>query len=132
MPVAEIARRLNLSRTAVQQRIARLERDGVIRGYSAVTTQGRSAHDVRAVVVLRMTDRKQNCRRLARELGGWPEIEACYSVAGQEDICLIVHAPTTAELSRLLIRLAEHDRISHVSSHVVLETVFERFHAVGR
>jgi len=130
-PVAELARRLHLSRNAVQQRLARLERDGVIRGYTVVTGELPPGHRVRAIVVLRMTDRKQNCRRLARELGGWPGIEACYSVAGQEDISLIVEAPSTEELSQLLIRLAEHERISHVSSHVILEAVFERCRALA-
>jgi DNA-binding Lrp family transcriptional regulator len=125
-PVAEIARRLKLSRNAVQQRIARLERDGVIRGYSVITRRPHEDRLVRAIVLLRMTDRKQNCRRLARELGGWPEIESCQSVAGPEDISLVVRAPSTEELSNLLIRLAEHERISHVSSYIILETVFDR------
>ena len=58
-PTASIARDLNLSRTAVQARIARLERDGIILGYSAnlaVHTGG----NVAAMVMLRLSVRRAN------------------------------------------------------------------------
>ena len=48
---AELAAKVNLSRNAVRQRIERLERDGVIQGYTVKTGEGRqAASDINAVI----------------------------------------------------------------------------------
>ena len=51
-PTAELARRLSLSRTTVQSRIERLERGGVILGYSVRTGAVHSTAQVRALVMI--------------------------------------------------------------------------------
>ncbi|MEO8113952.1 MAG: AsnC family transcriptional regulator, partial [Phenylobacterium sp.] len=51
-PVAELARALGLSRTTVQSRLARLERDGVIAGYAVKLSEAREAALVHAFIML--------------------------------------------------------------------------------
>ena len=51
-PVAELARALGLSRTTVQSRLARLERSGVISGYSVKLSEAREAALIHAFVML--------------------------------------------------------------------------------
>src|SRR5471030_3379260 len=51
-PVAELARALGLSRTTVQSRLARLERSGVIAGYSVKLSESREAGLIHAFVML--------------------------------------------------------------------------------
>ena len=49
---AEIARKLGLSRTTVQNRIARLEAEGVIRGYTVRLDDEHERHRIRAHMML--------------------------------------------------------------------------------
>ncbi len=48
---AELAARINLSRNAVRQRIDRLERDGLIVGYTIIAGNGRPAVSTTAAII---------------------------------------------------------------------------------
>ena len=52
MPTAEIARRLQLSRTTVQSRIERLERSGVIAGYTVRIGDEHERERIRALIMI--------------------------------------------------------------------------------
>ena len=58
MPTAEIARRLGVARSTVHERIARLERERVIAGYTAVLARGLPGEAVRALVMLAIEQQK--------------------------------------------------------------------------
>ena len=124
MPVAELARRLNLSRTAIQQRMKRLEETGIIVAYTINTAPLGSVSDVRAIMQLQFT--RQHCPEVAEELRGWPEILSCWSFAGEEDMGLFVSVPTTAALMDLVKRLSKIPLVARTKMHVVLETHFDR------
>ena len=125
-PITELARQLNLSRNAVQQRLNRMEREGRIVGYTLVLGENLAPRLIRAIVFVQMSEASQDCHRFASEVKGWPEIRSCNSVAGVEDLCIEVEADSTEKLSVILLRLSKLDRVKHISSHIILETVFER------
>ena len=125
-PIAELARRLHLSRNAVQQRLNRMEREGRIVGYTLKLGENISPRSIRAIAFVQMSEASQDCHRFATEVKGWPEIRSCYSVAGAEDLCIEVEADSTEMLSSILLKLSKLDRVRHISSHIILETVFER------
>ena len=51
-PTASLARKLGLARSTVQERIARLEREGTIRGYTVRLSDAADAAKLRAVVMI--------------------------------------------------------------------------------
>jgi Lrp/AsnC family leucine-responsive transcriptional regulator len=114
---AAIARALHLSRTAVQARLARLEREGVILGYATLVapdTIGR----VSAFVTLSIGVRP--CARVIDQLRDWPEIERIFSVAGERDAILLVSAGSTQALSALADRLSGLDGVAAVATTMIL------------
>lgn len=104
-----LARALNLSRTAVQARIARLERDGIIQGYSATIAPDVVA-GVQALVTLCLAVRP--CWRITDPLLSWPEVERIYAIAGDWDAVLVV--------SDLADRLRAVEGIASVETTVIL------------
>lgn len=114
---ASLARALNLSRTAVQARIARLDRDGIIIGYTAMIAPDAN-HDVSALVTLSITVRP--CARVIDKLASWSEIQRIYSIAGERDAVLVVSVETTQALSELADRLQSIEGIGSVESTVIL------------
>ena len=114
---ASLARALNLSRTAVQARIARLDRDGIIIGYTAMIAPDAN-HDVSALVTLSITVRP--CARVIDKLASWSEIQRIYSIAGERDAVLVVSVETTQALSELADRLQSIEGIDSVESTVIL------------
>ena len=120
---ASIARKLGLSRTTVQERIARLERTGAIAGYTLREPDGRSS--ALSALVLLNVDAKVS-EKVVRELKSMPTVSALRAVSGVFDYVATVEADTTAELDRELDRIGRLDGIERTQTLVVLSTRFER------
>jgi DNA-binding Lrp family transcriptional regulator len=120
---ASIARKLGLSRTTVQERIARLERTGAIAGYTLREPDGRSS--ALSALVLLNVDAKVS-ETVVRELKSVPMVSALRAVSGVFDYVATVEADTTAELDRELDRIGRLDGIARTQTLVVLSTRFER------
>ena len=124
-PVVALAKAVGLSRTAVQGRLARLEDEGSIRGYTIV--RGRAPQDapVRAVLLLSIGTRP--CATVIRRFENWPEVEACWSVAGPTiDAVILVAAESNEHLGELRARLADVPGVTEITTAPVLKTIVER------
>lgn len=120
LPVAELGRRIGLSRTATLARVQALEQAGVIRGYHAdVTLPGAvSTHRARIALVVSTRDTPAYVRRLETALG--PELEEVESVAGEYDLLLGVAVPGAARLDEILNLLAGWRETVRTTTFVVL------------
>jgi Lrp/AsnC family transcriptional regulator, leucine-responsive regulatory protein len=123
MSFTELARRTGLSVSAAQQRVRRLEQRGVIKGYSAVISAEEIGLPLTAFVSIKPFDpaAPDDAPQRLSHLGA---IEACHSVAGDENYILKVRVGSPSDLEDLLqeIRAA-----ASVSTHttIVLSTPFE-------
>src|SRR5687768_15673500 len=80
MPVAELARRLGLSRTTVQARIERLEADGVIAGYGIRLSDSYLSGLVRAHVLITIAPKA--LAGVTAALAAIKEVTTLHSVSG--------------------------------------------------
>ena len=103
LTMADLGRKVGLSRTAVLARVQRLERIGVIRGYHAVIELPgvAAAHRARVGIVVRTTDVAGYVRRL-QALPGFDDIE---TVTGEYDLIVLATAASAAELDTVLDRV---------------------------
>jgi DNA-binding Lrp family transcriptional regulator len=123
-PVAQLARTLNLSRTTVQSRIERLERQRVVLGYTVVVPDAAEAALVRAHVFITVAPRQsgaieQALRRIA-------EVRVLHSVSGPFDLIAVVAAHSIGELDALIDRIGALDGVERTTSAIVLSTRIER------
>ena len=123
-PVADLARRLNLSRTTVQSRIERLERRGVIVGYAARLSDDYERGLVRAHVMV--TVRPKEARAVEAALRALPQIRMLHSVSGPYDMIAIAAADSTADMDDLIDRIGAQDGVERTTTSIVLSTKFER------
>ena len=124
MPVAELARRLGLSRTTVQARIERLEADGVIAGYGLRLADSYLSSMVRAHVLI--TIAPKSLPVVTASLAAIKEVTALHSVSGSFDLIAILTAPSIADLDRLIDRIGESDGVERTLSSVILSTRISR------
>jgi Lrp/AsnC family transcriptional regulator, leucine-responsive regulatory protein len=123
MSFTELARRTGLSVSAAQQRVRRLEQRGVIKGYGAVISAEDIGLPLTAFVSVKPfdpaapDDTPERLKHLAA-------IEACHSVAGDENYILKVRVTSPAALEDLIQQIRT---IGGVSTHttIVLSTPFE-------
>jgi len=123
-PTAALARSLGLSRSAVQERLRRLERDQVIRGYTLTLGDEAARGGVSAHVLLTL-DPKQQDRALAA-IKGLPEAIAAYSASGTHDAIVMLTAETSAHLDEVLNRIGRTPGVNRTTSAILLSTLFER------
>ncbi len=122
-PTADLARRLKLSRTTVQSRLARLER-GVIAGYTVAVADEVDAALVRAHVLITLEPRK--AAPIEAALRRIDEVRTLHSVSGPFDLIAIVAAPSIGELDRLIDRIGALDGVERTTSAIVLSTRIQR------
>jgi DNA-binding Lrp family transcriptional regulator len=123
-PAASLARKLGLARSTVQERIARLERKGVISGYTIRLSDGAHAHRLRAIVMI-TADPKQ-ADRVAAELKRMPEVRALSAVSGAHDMVATVEADTPAKMDAALDRIGRAPGVARTVSSIILSEKFSR------
>jgi Lrp/AsnC family transcriptional regulator, leucine-responsive regulatory protein len=102
LSLAELGRRINLSSPAVAERLARLERTGVINGYGAGVDPKALGYPIAAFVRIRPTTRQlQKIPELAREV---PEVVECHRVTGEDCFVLKLHLRAMDDLEDILDR----------------------------
>ena len=121
---AELARRLELSRTTVQSRIERLERRGVIAGYTVSVADELEAGLVRAHVLITLAPRASGVIEAA--LRKIAEVRVLHSVSGPFDLIAIVAAGSIGELDALIDRIGRLQGVERTTSAIVLSTRIER------
>jgi Lrp/AsnC family leucine-responsive transcriptional regulator len=123
MSFTELARQTGLSVSAAQQRVRRLERRGVITGYAALIDPGDAGLPLTAFVSIKPFDPAAPDDAPAR-LAHLRAIEACHSVAGEENYILKVRVASPAALEDLLQQIRAAASVS-TRTTIVLSTPYE-------
>ena len=123
MSYTELARCTGLSVSAAHQRVRRLEKRGVIRGYTAVVNADDAGLPITAFVSIKPFDAAAPDDAPQR-LAHLTSIEACHSVAGDENYILKVRVRSPAGLEELLQQIRGVASVS-TRTTVVLSTPYE-------
>jgi Lrp/AsnC family transcriptional regulator, leucine-responsive regulatory protein len=123
MSFTELARRTGLSVSAAQQRVRRLERRGIIRGYTAVISPDEAGLPLTAFISIKPFD-PAAADDAPERLAHLPAIEACHSVAGEENYILKIRVASPAQLEDLLQEIRSAASVS-TRTTIVLSTPYE-------
>jgi len=104
--LAELGRRIGLSAPAVAERVQRLERAGVIRGYHAEIDPRALGFPVAAIVRIRPSPgRMQRIPEIARET---PEVAECYRITGEDCYLMRLQLRSIDDLEDVLDRFTPY------------------------
>ena len=121
---ADIARRLKLSRTTVHSRIERLEREGVIQGYTVRVHDAAERGYIRAHIMITVLPKR--APSVAAALHAMPEVRALHSVSGPFDLVALGVAESVEAMDELTDRIGAIDGVERTTSAIVLSAKFER------
>lgn len=119
----ELAELVGLSVSAVHQRVRRLEQRGVLRGYTARVDPVQLGMSLTALISLTPFDPSAP-DDYPQRLEHLPQIESCYSVAGDESYILLVRVSSPSGLEELLQQIRAAANVS-TRTTVVLSTPYE-------
>ena len=121
---ALLARELGVSRTTVQSRLARLERTGVVTGYTVRTSEAHERGAIRALVMITVGPKQSSgveaaIRRMA-------DVRALHSVSGPFDMIAEAVTSSVGDMDALIDRIGALDGVERTTSSVILSTKFDR------
>ena len=121
---AEIARRLKLSRTTVQSRIDRLQRNGVIAGYTVRVGDAHERDRIRAHILITVLPRRM--ASVVEDLRGMPQVRSLHSVSGSHDLIAMAVVPDVGDMDELTDRIGAVEGVERTTSSIILSAKFER------
>jgi DNA-binding Lrp family transcriptional regulator len=122
--ISDIARATGVSRTAIQNRLTKLENNGVIKAYSVVLGNEYTNKLISANVSLKVQPnlRQTICVALRKN----HQISHIYSISGEYDLLVTIQAQTLEKLSEILNVVCSLEGVERTNSSIILDSIFER------
>ena len=121
---SELAVLLDKSEEQVAADIAKLEADGVIKGYSAIVDESAyDANSVFALIELKVTPQSQSgFDEIANQIASYEQVESVRLMSGAYDIIVAVNGANIRDISQFVSqRLATIDAVQSTATHFVLK-----------
>ncbi|MDG1751524.1 MAG: Lrp/AsnC family transcriptional regulator [Thalassotalea sp.] len=122
--ISDIARATDVSRTAIQNRLNKLENNGVIKAYSVVLGNEYTNKLISANVSLKVNPnlRQTICIAMRKT----HQISHIYSISGEYDLQVTIQAQTLEKLNEVLNIVCSLEGVERTNSSIILDTIFER------
>ena len=118
LPVSQIAREINLSRSAVSERIRQLEHSGVISGYHAqVAAPGQAA--IKAY--LELFYQGGRCEHYVELKRVFPDVRRCSGISGETDMLVYIEAASMQRFSEVRGAIENFPGMQKVKTHMVVK-----------
>ena len=117
---ASLAKTLHVARGTVQNRIAKLERDGTIAGYTVRLKPQAEQHRISAFMSIAVEGNRADS--VLRALRGDPAIEALHTTNGRWDIVAELRAESLEAFDRVLGRIRQLDGIASTETSLLLSS----------
>ena len=123
-PVTELARKLKLSRSTVNDRIARLQQRGVIQGFTLRYSESFTDSQLHAHVMINSDPKR--AAQIVRALQKIPAVTSLHAVNGVYDMIAMVQCASPKALDATLDSIGGLDGIEKTVSSIILSTKFDR------
>jgi DNA-binding Lrp family transcriptional regulator len=101
-PITQLARKLGLPIPTVRDRIKRLEKKGVIKGYAAIVDQSKIGSPIKAIIQIGVSVAVTNSVEFLAALGKIPGVESAYLVTGSFEAVVILHVHDVEHLRQII------------------------------
>ena len=121
----QISKKTGVSIGTVLTRIKKMEKEGVVRGYSAVVDHEKLGYMLTALIEITVS--KGRLLEMENEIARMPNVCAVYDVTGLTDAFVIAKFKSREDLSAFAQRLLSLPYVERSNTHVVLTTIKEDF-----
>ena len=125
-----LAKKLKVSISTISSRVRRLEKCGIIKGYTVVVDYEKLGLDLTAIIEITIS--RGQLLAVEREIAAMPGVFAVYDVTGLTDAIAIARVRNRKELNDLVKGILSMEYVERTNTRVVLNTVKEDFNAILR
>lgn len=123
-PIAQLAKDLGISRGLLYSRLARLEDEGVVAGYTVRLGEAFAGRRVRAHMMIKTLPRCH--REVELALAALPLVQAVFAISGEYDIIAMLEAEDGTQLNDLIDEIGLLEGVERTTTSVILATKLER------
>ena len=124
----QIAKQCGVSIGTVLSRVKKMEKEGIIKGYSALLDDEKLGYEL--TVVSEITVSKGRLLEMENEIARLPNVCCVYDVTGLIDAIIVAKFKNREELSKFTKRLLALPYVERTNTHVVLTTIREDFRII--
>ena len=122
MNASQISQQVNLSISAVIERMKKMEASGLIRGYTAVIDEKLAGIHVQAMISIRLEHPKYN-QEFNRQMCNHTSVMECFYITGDFDYIARIGVSSTDELTKVLHDIKQIPGVSLTRTYVVLDNI---------
>ena len=122
MNASQISQKVNLSISAVIERMKKMEASGLIKGYTAVIDEKLAGFNVQAMISIRLEHPKYN-QEFNRQMCSHERVMECFYITGDFDYIARIGVASTDELTKVLHDIKQIPGVSLTRTYVVLDNI---------
>jgi len=124
--ISELSKQVNLSLSAVSERLKKLENNGIIEQYTAILNAAAMEKELSVIMMISLEtpDQTEEFNSFISQAG---EILECHYITGEFDYVLKITTRNTASLERLMNKIKGISCIKHTQTNVILSSVKQRY-----
>ena len=123
LSLRQIAKKANVSAATVMHHIKKLEKDGVIKKYTAKLDYEKAGYDVDVMIEIRIS--KGKLFEVERKIASHPNVFAVYDITGAFDSLVLARFPTRRQMDNFLKKLQTYEFVERTETRLILRTMKE-------
>ena len=131
MNASQISQKVNLSVSAVIERMKKMEASGLIRGYTAIVDEKLAGYNVQAMISIRLEHPKYN-QEFNRQMCNHQCVMECFYITGDFDYVARIGVSSTDELTKVLHDIKQIPGVSLTRTYVILDNIKQNAAVVPR
>jgi DNA-binding Lrp family transcriptional regulator len=124
----QMALKLGMSTVTVLTRIKKMEKEKIVKGYTAIIDHEKLGYDLTAIIEI--FTKKGKMVEIENELSSLENVCAVYDVTGESDTVVVAKFKNRDELSKFVKTLSSKPNVDKTVTNIVLSTVKEDFRLV--
>ena len=119
----EIAKKAKCSAVTAMKKVHKMEKEGIIRKYSAIVDYEKLGFDVSIILDVRVS--KGKLFAVEKKIATHPNVMLVYDNTGQFDITVVARFRTRAAMDKFLKRMQSYDFVERTETKLILNTIKE-------
>jgi len=120
-----LANKLGVSVSTIHNRVEKLIKLGIIKGFTAIVDYSKLGYDVTAVILAKVDGK--HLIEVEREIAKHPNVCSVYDITGEFDVAIIAKFHNISELNKFIKSILLHPHIQRTNTSIVFNVVKEDF-----
>ena len=117
----KISKALNLSVTSLISRVKKLEKLGIIKGYTAIVDYTKLGFDFPVLIDVKVS--KGKLFEVEKEIAAHPNVLAVYDITGEFDVAILAIFKTRKDLDNFVKKLQKMEYVERTNTKLILNTI---------